>query len=443
MQADALLRERAARVRAEESERRTQVIVDVAQALARSVSLDAVLESATEALSGAFSDAGAAVWLHDPERERLRLAASRGYSAEGRRVLAELPAGHESTAAQAFRRRDVVLYEKGDAAMPPLTRHLLAASAPDVAAASVAAAPLLIAGRALGTLSLVVRGQTLDESWLETLRAVGAQVGAAVERTTLYERERTIAERLQGALLPVLENDTLLRMTGLAVAHRYRSGTEGITVGGDFYDLWSLPPGSAPTRLAVVLGDVSGKGLEAAVQTAALRHAVRAYAHLDPQPPRVVARVNDLVAALDLLPQGFATMFFAVVDEASGVVEYCSAGHEALLLRHSGGRIRLLEANAPALGLSAQDDTALGRAELDPGGHLVLYTDGVTEARHPQTRSLLGVDGLAMLLEEVAAELGPGWGAGAFASRLLARVEQYAGGRLEDDAALLVIMRPA
>ena len=439
--ADALAREQAARARAEGSERRARVVADVALALASPVKLDGVLEAATEALVGAFPGGGAGVWLHDQERRRLRLAASRGYSPQGRARLADMGEDSETTMAEAFRRRDAVVYGLSDAGMPRVTREL--ASLADTAPVTVAAAPLLVAGRCLGALTLVSRGQPLDDSWLETLRAVGALVAAAVERTRLYEREREISGRLQGALLPALEDEALLTATGMTVAHRYRSGTEGLTVGGDFYDVWSLPPSAAcpSTRLALLLGDISGKGLEAAVQTAALRHAVQAYAYEDPDPARVIARVSDLVLALDLLPRGFATMFFALVDSATGAIRYCSAGHESLLLRAASGATRQLDATAPALGLTGGGLAVAEQAVLESGGQFVLYTDGVTEARDPGDRRLLGVEGLAGMLDGIASEPG-GVSAAGLASRLLGRVEDYAGGRLEDDAALLVILRP-
>ena len=192
-------------------------------------------------------------------------------------------------------------------------------------------------------------------------------------------------------------------------------------------------------RVALVIADVSGKGLSAAVQTATVKYSLRAFATEAGAPGLVMTRLNKMLCS-DLAGLGdhFVTLFYAVFEPATGRLSWTSAGHESVLIKRFAGGSTLLEANGPILGLA---DHAYGQEAdtLLPGDSLVLYTDGMTEARNPENRSLLDIDGVQNLVEAAPAEAWPG----ALAAYLQQAAMQWTGGRPQDDMALLVVRRAA
>ena len=170
--------------------------------------------------------------------------------------------------------------------------------------------------------------------------------------------------------------------------------------------------------MALVIADVSGKGLGAAVQTATVKYSLRAFAAEAAAPGLVLRRLNrTLRQEASGLGEHFVTLFYAVYDPATGRLTYASAGHETQLIKRAGGGTTLLPANGPILGLTDhiyEQDVDY----LHPGDSLILYTDGLTEARAAVTRELLELDRVVAAVES----LPPGCGAGA----LVASLEQFA-----------------
>ena len=253
----------------------------------------------------------------------------------------------------------------------------------------------------------------------------------ALENARLYAREHRVADMLSSAFLTDIPDE----LPGLALAANYRAGLEEAQVGGDYYDAFALPDG----RVALVIADVSGKGLSAAVQTATVKYSLRAFATEAGAPGLVLTRLNKMLCN-DLAGLGdhFVTLFYAVFDPATGRLSWASAGHESVLIKRAGGSSTLLHANGPILGLAdhayAQEADALA-----PGDSLILYTDGLTEARDPEKRVLLDIDGVQALVEDAPAEAWPG----ALAAHLQASAMRWSGGRPQDDMALLVVRRLA
>jgi hypothetical protein len=195
-------------------------------------------------------------------------------------------------------------------------------------------------------------------------------VSAAIDNALLYERERRIAEALQRGLLPT----DIPILQGVAVAARYLPGASGLNVGGDWYDVVSLPD----NRTGVAMGDVVGRGVKAATVMGQLRTAFRAYAHDGSWPESVVGRLDRLMSTLDR--DHFSTMVYLVWDPTERVAHTVLAGHPPPLLIDRAGRSRFLE-NDPSVPLGTVADFSYGsvRTSVDVGSTLVLYTDGLVE----------------------------------------------------------------
>ena len=169
-----------------------------------------------------------------------------------------------------------------------------------------------------------------DREWLVTLVSQGAQ---ALDRAGRYETERGIAETMQRSVLP----ERLPAVGGVTLAARYLPGTIGVDVGGDWYDVIQLEDG----RIGLVVGDVVGKGVQAAAMMGQLRNALRAFAFEHDDPQTVVSRLDKLVEGM--MEAAFATLAYLVVDPRSGAARYVVAGHPPPLIRAPDGTTTFLE----------------------------------------------------------------------------------------------------
>ncbi len=272
-----------------------------------------------------------------------------------------------------------------------------------------------------------MRVWTPDE--VDFLSAVADILALALENARLYAREHRVADMLQSAFLTDIPD----RMPGLTLGANYSTGLDESRVGGDYYDAFRLPDG----RVALVIADVSGKGLSAAVQTATVKYSLRAFATEAAAPGLVLTRLNRLLCSDSSgLGDHFVTLFYAVFDPANGRLAWTSAGHETMILKRAGGGSALLDANGPILGVA--DHTYEQALDfLQPGDALILYTDGLTEARGAGSREMLDLARVRDLVEAVPPEAG----AGALAARLQEAAMQWTGGRTHDDMALMVARR--
>jgi anti-anti-sigma factor len=191
------------------------------------------------------------------------------------------------------------------------------------------------------------------------------------ERVGALKREHRNAETLQRSLLP----DRLPIIPGVEFASRYLPGGAGLEVGGDWYDVFTLPHG----RLGLTIGDVVGKGLAAAATMGQLRTALRAYAIETDSPAAVLQRLSRLVAEFDAAQM--ATLIYAVLDPDDRTLSFASAGHPPpLLIGPDGPATYLMEGRSPPLGVTSATQ-AEATITIRPGSTLVLYTDGLIERR--------------------------------------------------------------
>ena len=228
------------------------------------------------------------------------------------------------------------------------------------------------AGREAGTIQLSGKPGGFTASDGAILRQLAQMAAAALDSVRRYEHERGIADTLQRSLLP----ERLPEVPGVAVGARYRAGGADVEVGGDWYDVIPLPDG----RAALVLGDVMGKGLPAAIVMGQLRTAARAYALEGHGPGAVADRLDALVQALE--GDQMATMICLIVDPTSLELRFTCAGHPPPMLVRPDGVVEILDsARSLPLGVIPEPAHAEAGARLEPGETLLLYTDGLIESR--------------------------------------------------------------
>lgn len=263
---------------------------------------------------------------------------------------------------------------------PELDRALLEAAALDeeqirlvreLQMHSVMVVPLSARGRTLGAITFVwaESGRQYTARDLELAEEVGRRAGLALDHARLFAREHRAAETLQRALLPA----TLPELPGYQLAVRYVPSDARDHAGGDWYDAFRLPDG----RIGIVIGDVGGRGLEAAATMGQIRNALRAYALKGGGPGAALEDLHALVdqAAGDIT---FATVVYVVLDLATGDCEVATAGHLPPLVAGVG---YVDTPRCPPLGFGGVERCAASTFTLAPGQTLWLYTDGLVEAR--------------------------------------------------------------
>jgi serine phosphatase RsbU (regulator of sigma subunit) len=277
-------------------------------------------------------------------------------------------------------------------------------------------------------------GRRFDEVDLTFAEQLAGNAAFALDNAWLYEQQRAIAETLQAALLPA----ALPEVPGVAMAARYRAQSDegsGIQVGGDLYDVVATPE---PGCWAFVMADVCGKGPHAAALTALIRHTLRAEIGHDLAPAEALHRLNRaMLNAAAAAPARFATVVHGrlAVDAGGATVTLASGGHPSALVRRktvTGVRVEPVDAPGTLLGVYTDIELTEQTVRLDRGDMLVLYTDGVTEARGVD--GFYGADRLSRRLASSTAG-----SADALADELLGDVVAFQDGRLRDDVALLVL----
>lgn len=234
-------------------------------------------------------------------------------------------------------------------------------------------------------------------------------------------RERRIAEILQGSLLtPVPE-----RIDGFGFETVYQPAWDEAAVGGDFYDVFSI----SNDKVGIAVGDVSGKGLAAAAQVAMVKYFLRSRAYESDSPAVVSDHVNKALVT-DASIEGFATVFFGILDCATSRLTYANGGHSpALLWREDHRRATMLESTGMAFGCDPEAEYTEQSVDLSPGDEIFLGTDGLYEV-HCEGQ-YLGVDGLLRLYVE--RKLG-GEGSGADIVHCISELCKH---KLRDDVAVL------
>ena len=254
--------------------------------------------------------------------------------------------------------------------------------------------PLLILLGATGLLSVPITDGTtvygaltlartpgegrFDLADLALAEVLGQHLGVAIRVDRMFRQQSVVAEALQGSLLPARLPD----VPGLDLSAAYVPASEGLEVSGDFYDVFPVQD-----AWAITIGDVCGKGQEAAAMTAAARHAIRVLARWNTDPADVLAKVNEVMLAGDYEDR-FVTAKLAYLrwDGSRVRVELASAGHPGPAVVRPDGRVDVLSGGGLPLGLFPDAEPAVQYLELTEGDLLFFYSDGVTDARSEDMR---------------------------------------------------------
>src|SRR5580693_6650967 len=409
---------------------RTARLQQATSMLAEALTVEQVVEVITEVGRTAIGALRSAVALLDPETLRLRVVNTDGLGsawpdAAGERLTLDTPSVMTRAIAT---RRPVLISDPGELHRQFDGGPEHGADIPDTGdERSWVGLPLMAAGAPLGALRFSFnRPRRITEEERVFLEALAGQCALAVERAEMYEREHTAAVTLQRSLLP----DKLPDVPGLALDARYLPVTRNMEIGGDWYDVFRLPD----RRLAVTIGDVMGKGLQAAAGMGRVRNAPRALALTDPRPAAVLSGLDRLFSATELEEQ-VTTVSYLVIDPETGEGQAGNAGHLPTLL--------LMPDGAPVLD-QAEAGTPLGWASprrqhafrLPPGSSAVFYSDGLVENR------VRGLDaGLDELVAVAASAPQPMLGQpGQLLQFLLDHM--LAGHEQDDDVTLLVMHVP-
>ena len=293
---------------------------------------------------------------------------------------------------------------------------------------SAALIPIATPAELLATLTIISLhpGRPVAGEIAETALSIAGQAALAIDNARLYGQQKAFADTMQRSLLP----RTAPELPGLELGDVYESAAK-VEVGGDVYDYLTLGDG----RLAVVLGDVTGHGVDATADMAMAKYVFRSLAREHPDPGTFLAAANEVVSS-EIGPGRFITMVELVLDAAGGEVACASAGHPPPRLVLPDGTVATIPARGLALGIDAPQVYDTVTEPFPPGAIVVAYTDGVIEARRGGEQ--FGLERLDALLADRR-----GLPPQAIAEAALAACRDWTEGELSDDFAVVVVKRAA
>ena len=266
----------------------------------------------------------------------------------------------------------------------------------------------------------------------ELERRIATQKQEIEHLRTAYEQERRIAETLQNSLLRTTLPSAV---PGLKFATLYQPASYEAQVGGDFFDVFTVDGG----KVALAVGDISGKGLAAAACTAEVKYALRAFMRQRLDPAQAMRLLNDFFCEArrqsDWEHEIYATLALALMEPATGEVQFATAGAEPPLLWRSDGTVETVETSGLLLGIEPNREYPQFQRQMAPNDTLLMLTDGITEAR--QNREFFGLDGVSTVLQTTPKnpsleETG---------AAIVQAAKQFAAGTLQDDVCLLMACR--
>lgn len=391
-----------------------ETIFRISQAVSSSLQSNVVLNRVLDVVQKIFTADAVALMDFDPVRRTISTSMARGIANRDLLHLSVMPG--EDIAGRVFQSGTPTVYPNLAEVDSELARI---ASAQGLR--SMLAVPLRARERSIGL--LVVYSTSLDafgSEDRELLNWFGSQAALAIDTAALYGKEHHVASVLQKSILP----DVLPKVPGLRTASFYLPAGAEAEIGGDYYDLFSAPDG----RVVLAIGDVCGKGVQAATKTSAIKHSLRGMVAMGAGPAQALTEMNRLVAE-SRDPADIVTTWVGFMDLASGEMAWADGGHPPALLRRAGTRVvQRLEVTGPLLGAVPSAEYTEGQVTLATGDIVLLYTDGVTEARRgPQffgegrlRRALRGADSAQAAVDGLLDALG-----------------DFCGGALRDDAAVL------
>ena len=290
---------------------------------------------------------------------------------------------------------------------------------------SFVAVPLSLRGETIGVFEIVFTDgpHHFDEATRSYLSSLAGAASLAYGRMLDFEHERRIADTLQAALLHLPGG-----VNGIRFASHYAAASDEALVGGDFFDVFEIDAGT----IGVTVGDVAGKGLSAAIVTSRIRDCLRVCAFDGLGAADCVTKTNRLLYRIT--PSDvFTTLIFGIMNTITGDLTYVCAAHPPGILHRADGTIELLEGSGSLVGAFMTLGFAERSLRLAPGDELVLYTDGLSEAR--RDGEMYGVERIVTFLEARPR----GSTLEALVSEVFNEVRTYTGNLFHDDVAMLAI----
>jgi len=396
-----------------------ETIFRISQAVSSSLQTRVVLNRVLDVVQRVFSADAVLLMSYDPARGTMTVPMARGLIdpamiAMEFRSGADIPGRVFETKAP-LRIDDLATFDT------PLAR-----AARSQGLGSALAVPLLARGRSIGVVCIFSReGAAFPREDLELLSTFAVQAALAIANAELFGREHHVASVLQRSIRPA----TLPVIPGIESFALYRAAGDAAEIGGDYHDLFQGPDG----RVVLAIGDVCGSGIEAATKTSMLKYSVRSLGAAGLGPAEIVARINGMIVEGGD-PADIVTLWLGMLDTESGALAWANGGHPpALLLEpQTGGRIQRLGTTGALLGAVAAAEYLEERVTVPASGTLLLYTDGVTEARN-----VTGFFGEG----RVRRALRKGGSVQEITERLLSAVERFSRNGIRDDVAILGLAR--
>ena len=420
------------RERALEAERaaskQVRALYEISRSFAQSLSLEATLEAVAGTIVEILGVDIALIRMPDERREYLvpramRVSEPRVEEAAHSMLYRPQPFG-ALPIQRLFRLREAfaVTVESVTEIGPPATALL-----PFLERGWTAAVlPIATPAEVLASLTILSMqpGSPVTQDTIEQATAIAGQAALAIDNARLYQQQKQFSDTMQRSLLP----RSVPELQGLELGDAYESSAH-VEVGGDVYDFMELGDG----RLAVALGDVTGHGIEAAADMAMAKFTFRSLAREHPDPADFLQSANEVIVG-EIAPGKFITLVYLLIDGRKGEVSAAGAGHPPPRIVGADGSVTGLEARGLVLGIESSQEYEEVRASLEHGSAVVLYTDGVIEAR--RDGELYGEARLDRLLGE-RRDLP----AGELARCVLDDCRAFARGELADDCAVVVVKR--
>ena len=416
-----------------ESELRARFLADAATVLASSLDYATTLQQVADLAIPSFAD-GCIVELGDADGHLIPVAMANRDS-EKVELMRELreryPAEQNARrgVGHVFRTGDSELYAELDApglrAGVPEDRQLEMLETLGVR--SLMIVPMSTGGRRLGTIAFALTdsARRYERADLSVAEELARRAAVAIDNARLYRERSYIARTLQESLLP----PELPEVAGVEVAAKFHPAGEAFEVGGDFYDVFDTSHG-----WSVVMGDVCGKGADAAAVTALARYTLRTLGIQESSPAEVLRKLNDALLR-QRADRRFCTVAYASLQvNGGGSADVClsSGGHPLPYVLRADGTVEAVGEPGTLLGVLPDVRLSDTSVRLEQGDVMVLYTDGVTEARGPD--GMFGSDQLAAILASCA-----GLDAKSVAARIESAALEIQEGSPRDDIAILAV----
>jgi len=409
-----------------EASKRLRALYEISRSFTESLSLEATLEAVTRTIVESLGVDAAALRMPDERGSALVPVAVHVREerlTEPLKTILSLPQPLSPVRPSVFRSGEaLVLDAESAAALGPAHEPLIPFLEKG---SSVAVIPLSTQVEILGTLTLLSldSDNPIAGTTLEAAISIAGQAALALDNARLYQQQKRFADTMQRSLLP----RTRPQLEELEIGDVYDPSAR-VDVGGDVYDYLELADG----RLAVVLGDVTGHGIDATADMAMAKFVFRSLAREHSEPGDFLSAANEIV--LEEIGVGkFITLLYLTVDGRAGELACASAGHPPPRLLRAGGTPEPLAVGGLALGIDGGQLYEEAHVRLEPGDAVVLYTDGLLEAR--RDGELYGEQRL-----DAALAANAHLPAQQLANTLLADCKAF-GGELGDDCAIVVIKR--